>query len=270
MLPFYTSKTLLALKNEIESYTNIGKSLLMNTTLNYKYNVFPNNAPNTTPKIRYFGIGIGGTRFDAEKNALVPYIPKATDMDLYTPIPFRCVQVDNDLEEDERQRYRMRVRKTINGIDYYCYYLKVIDYTTPVSLITMTDLSSGNESVLELDSANLYPTPDPLVQIESLEEESEVNCYVETKLTITGSEVVEAINILYNGDLNKAMVNEIGLYMGEDQEVTLVEDSGPVAYIEAIYAQLAMHKCFMGYDFSNIDKTEEIIFRISSSSSFVL
>jgi len=265
MLPFYITKSLLAIKNEISNLTPIGETYDHNTTLNHKYDLFKNISPEGIPKIRYYGIGINGCRYVDEHNSLVPYVPKITDMDLYTPIPFRCVPVSNDLSAAERTLYRMRVMQTFGGIDYFCYYLKVITISTPDIVLAETDLTTGDETILVLDNSNLYPIPDELVVVDSLDVNKEGSAYVEGILTIMGFEVLEAINVIYEGDLTKAQISEIGLYSGEDKEVT-----SDITYTESIYTQLNVHKCMIAEDFSSqsINRTSNV--RLLSSANFII
>lgn len=265
MLPFYITKTLLTIKNEIANLTPIATSFDYDTTLNHKYSLFPIVPPVDAPKLKYFGMGINGCRYIDEHNAMIPYKPSVNNMDLYTPIPFRCVLATNDLTPTERAFYRMRVLQTIRGIDYFCYYLKLIDITTPDVILTETDLETGDETVLTLDNANLYPSPDELVIVGALDVNKEGSAYVEGVVTITGVEVLEAIDVIYEGDVTKAQVSEIGLYSGEDKEVT-----SDITYIESMYTQLSVHKCMINIDFSSSSTIQTSNIRLLSSANFIL
>jgi len=265
MLPFYITKTLAIIKTEIAGLTPVSASFDYDTTLNYKYSLFNNIPPEDSTTLKYFGIGVNGCRYVDEHNTLIPYVPEITDMDLYTPLPFRCVPITNDLTPVERANYRMRVLQNIKGVDYFCYYLKLIDITTPDVIFTETDLETGDETILTLDNANLNPSPNELVVVGVLDVSKEGSAYVEGTITITGAEVLEAINIMYDGDITKANISEIGLYSGEDKEVT-----SDITYNESMYTQLAVHKCFNNIDFSSASTIQTSNIRLLASANFIL
>lgn len=265
MLPFYVTKSLLSIKNEISFMTLTALDYNCNTTLNHKYSLFETLIVGNLPKIQYFGIGINGCRYDEELNSLVPYIPNAMNMDLYQPIPFRCVPISNDLTEIERANYRMRVQQNIGGVEYYCYYLKLIEFTTPNTILTETDIKTGDETVITLDNAFLNPVPNELSSVGILDVYKEGNAYVEGNLVITGVEVMEAITVFYNGDITKALISEIGLYSGQDKEVVV-----DITYTESIYTQLAIHKCQLPQDFSDINTVETSNIRLINNANFVI
>ena len=91
------------------------------------------------------------------------------------------------------------------------------------------------------------------------------------EVTVTGEEVAEAINVLYGGDFRLARVSEYGFYTGEDQLVSAL-DHESVAFdmTEAIYAQLATHRCTTGDDLSESATvvTNEIVYRNAQSLLF--
>ena len=121
----HTTKCVLRQLNEVQqAVPEASYTFRPETTLNHKYGVQNRVNPDMVPSLGYFGIGIGGC-YNANDGFLVTaHDPKAIEMDLYQPIPFRCVPVDEDLSDAERKFYRMRVRKDINGQAYFCYYLR--------------------------------------------------------------------------------------------------------------------------------------------------
>ena len=94
----------------------------------------------------------------------------------------------------------------------------------------------------------LTPVPSiPTVSGEVSGTMSEVNATLSLGLAWLGSEVLEAINIKYNGDMRRAKISEIGIYSGEDATVTGFDASGAsFSYVEAIYTQLAYKICNIG------------------------
>jgi hypothetical protein len=78
-------------------------------TLNNKTGSIENNGPSihlTKPHpVRYYGIGSGGC---VTVNGIRrPYIPKNTELDLYSPIPFRMVFSVDELAPVERLIYQI-------------------------------------------------------------------------------------------------------------------------------------------------------------------
>ena len=71
--------------------------LTLNNHLNIAVNA--NTLNGEVPKLRYFGVGIGGS-YNADDSILVSaYNPARTDMNLYRLIPIRCRPVDEDLSD---------------------------------------------------------------------------------------------------------------------------------------------------------------------------
>lgn len=213
-------------------------------TLNHKYGIHPTEVPSGPVKIRYFGIGIGGTYLANDEGDVIPYTPKQTDGDLYTPIPFRCVPITEDLSANQRQKYRMRVPMTINGQQYVAYYLKRFD-VSDISVTQVDPLDDQTEIPYELDPATLSPTPViPTTTGVQNTVRQEVNVSLDLILKINGREVFEAFNAIYNGDLSKAKVNEIALYRGEDRRLTgYTADNTPFEYTESVYTQMQFKQC---------------------------
>ena len=245
--------TILGAMNQFQAFADLEFVDDIRTTLNAKYNLFPDRHPTTVPMLRYFGIGIRGYQNTDGNQGARPFNPKATDMDLYTPIPIRCVPATNDLTQTERQRYRMRVRATYNGVEYICYYLKTIVWDPNHVELVQKD-TEDVETPYALDPSNLSPEPPTF----------EVGGSIDTNLNrvivratgvceITGAEVMEAVNVIYGADISKARISEMGFYTGCD--IGVDGDEQPVdgngVNKEAIYVQLCKKRCTLGTDLSD-------------------
>ena len=263
------SKTLLGVCRELEIFTDRKAANDIETTLNSKYNVFPERTPVQHTTLSYFGIGIGG-RFNVnDDNLTAPQPIKTTNMDLYRPIPFRCVPAEQDLTPDERAIYRMRTVETIRGEQYVCYYLKALDYLDEKVRLTETDPVTGSEKEHVLEVSELTPTP-PAQTPNGVEDRIEVNATVSVGLPITGKEVTEAVNVMFDGDLRRAVISEIGLYAGEDATVSTSDITGSnFTYTEAILAQLVAHYTFNGSDLSRPDSVFNPRLRIGKDDLIV-
>lgn len=247
------SKTLLGVSRELEIFTGRKAANCKEASLNSKYGVFPNRLPNQYTRLNYFGIGTGGRYNVNDDNLTAPHAVKTTNMDLYRPIPFRCVPAEQDLTDAERAPYRLRVPETIRGEEYICYYLKILEYLNEEVVLTETNPVTGNEEDHILDVSNLTPTP-PSTNINDPDEQVEINATVSVGLPITGKEVTEAVNVMFDGDLRRAVISEIGLYAGEDATVSVTDTTGSsFNYTEAILAQLVAHYTFNGSDLSQPD-----------------
>ena len=234
-------------------------------TLNRLFNVFPGeNLNGETPKLKYFGVGIRGC-YNADDGILQSaYNPKRTDMNLYSLIPIRCRPVDEDLSAAERSRYRLRVRKLINGNEYFCYYLKVLNYTSNEVKFKRVNITTGREEAYELDDNYLNPTPErPSTDTTIETSANSVIAYAEATVDVAASEVLEYIRVNYNGDTRYAKISELGFFTGVDVEVT----AGGVTYLESIHTQLYNHVTWLGANLTREGTTFESTFQINSNGS---
>lgn len=248
--------TVLGMLNQFHSFSSLSYQPNTETTINSKYNLNKDVIPSVVPILKYFGIGIKGFKNTDDETGAQAYRPKASNMDLYIPVPIRCVPVENDLTSTERQKYRMRIRQTFNGNDYFCYYLKMLTFPNgKVDMIQETP--DGVTSNYALNPANLTPTP-PALDTGTIINSNRVIVSVTGQVDLTGAEVLEAIDVIYAGDLSKARISELGFYTGEDRwvdgnEILTGTNSGTNR--EAIYVQLAKHACSLGVDLSQAGNT---------------
>ena len=138
--------------------------LTLNNHLNIAVNA--NTLNGEVPKLRYFGVGIGGS-YNADDSILVSaYNPARTDMNLYRLIPIRCRPVDEDLSDSERSKYRLRQRKTLaDGNEYFLYYLKVLNYDEGVKFKSMNfrEIINTQEHIdFDRDEATKEPTEEDM------------------------------------------------------------------------------------------------------------
>ena len=245
--------TILGAMNQFQSFADLTYTMDLRTTLNAKYGVLATTEPKEVPMLRYFGIGIRGYKNLDTIQSARPFNPKATDMDLYTPLPIRCVPATNDLSAAERANYRMRVRATYGSTEYICYYLKKINWD-PRTLELISKDADGVETPYALNSANLTPNPPEVSTGGTIDTNlNRVIVRATGVCEITGAEIMEAVNVIYNGDLEKARISEFGFYTGVEQNVD--ENEAPVeastGVYEAVYVQLAKKRCTLGTDLSD-------------------
>lgn len=275
-----STSTLLGILNQFHGASDLNYKTLLATTINSKRNVLSDIPPPSLPVLRYFGIGLNGFYNIDDGNGRAPHQPLPTNMDLYEPIPFRCVPVEEDLSAEERSKYRMRERVFKDGNYYYCYWLKLIEYyPREVTIIQRTP--SGAEDTFNIVdpstiAGKLMPVP-PTLSTGGLTPLSQNRLLVRATGTcpVTGAEVAEAINVLYDGNLNKALISELGFYTGcdiytvttetGDQPLRMGNNLVPVVIgteapseatsAEAVYVQLSKHRCFIGTELQNSGDT---------------
>lgn len=279
--PTRLTKTLLYSLLEAQATSNVDYRYFVNTTLNSKYNVRETDLPadGEKPTLNYFGIGITGFRNLDEGTLSAPLEPRSDHMDIFTPLPFRVRPINDDLSESERAKYRIRVKISLPGLgEFWAYYLKKIVYENDSVKIVETDDTTGVETIIdELDISRLNPDPaEASTTEEGLQSTGKSRSVIKDGvITITGEEVVEAIQYLYGGNLLRARISELGFYSGVDKNVPGESYSdggveGSINYIEAIYAQLAFHYTSTGSDFSDATKVSNQRLRTSSAESFLI
>lgn len=240
--------TLLAIENQLTAALGIQMNYRPGTTINTKRGVLADVVPEVVPRIRYFGIGIRGyANITSENNISQPFRPNATDCDLYEPIPFRCVT--DPLDDEEAKDYVMRDTVVINNTKYYRYWLKKIEFET-VS-VKLTKIKNKAEEEFTLDTTSLTPVPTDIYPRDVAEVQERVVASVTGICRVTGKEVTEVINAMYDGDMRRARISEIGTYSGIPYKVAKNEATGLPAAEEAAYVQLCTHKCLIGQQLSD-------------------
>lgn len=283
----YSTDTILGMINQYHAMLGHNKMdyvYMPNTTINKKYECFapvqtgdlwqniPRDANNNpvAPTIGYFGVGIRGfyniTADDEISPLSQPYAPKATEMDLYRPIPIRCVPKDYDLSASERAKYRMRTEMVIDGNTYICYWLKVLEFDSNINIVQID--GAGNETAYNIEEniSNLTPTPVAPTTPSVITGSSKVVISANLKCELEGREVLEAINTIYHGDLRRARISEWGIYTGGDAVV----QNGDLRYTEALYVQLAAKRCTTGVDMSNSSAVQQEILTIQNGNLLLL
>lgn len=261
LLPEFAVKTIIADYDMLEAILPTGSYKIdPKTTLNTLYNNF--NAitdVRSVPPIAYFTMGIDGFVNIGDKNQATPYIPKSDEFGLYTPLPFRVVEIDQDLTTAERNQYRMRVRITHKGQQYFAYYLKCITVVDNVAEIVRIDPATKQEIPYEFNTTQLTPTPQiPETSGVQSGDITSIIARKRIKINITGNEVYEAINVLYDGDLRNAKISELGLVSGVDRVVDSYDGANnSMKYTEAVCARLMYKLCNLGTVFTSASQVLE-------------
>ena len=163
-------------------------------------------------KVGYFCVGTGGINIPSP---LVLAKPHNYETRLYNMIPFRCVPVsEGDLPAAERSKYRLRCRETINGVEYYTYYLKKF---TPIDdKVSMTKSNGHEYTPVYNDSEPVSPSsPDdhPLAG-------DSIFTYVSLELMIEDIDVKEYMRAINSeNSLVGAFISEFGLVIANEKTV---------------------------------------------------
>lgn len=219
-----------------------------NSSLNQKFDLFPNEIFNSgeTPTVKYLTIGNGGHTASMGVDGLplinpVPHSPRHAA--LYNHLPFIIREVTDDLTPAERLMYRLRVPRTIDSVNYVCYYAKVLDLSMVEPKIELRNNTNGiitatdfTPSLADLNpvkpvipvNGNITSTGNYLASTAKIE-------FVMNETEIT--ELLNACNIIYGSD-NYAFISEIGLCSGVDRSLMGNFGGPPSAYTEAVGVQI--------------------------------
>lgn len=236
-------------------------------TLNNDLNIFPNEPITTRPKLRYYGVGIRGA-YNADDGILSSaYNPSKLNMGLYTPIPLRCVPVDEDLTDADRAQYRLRQRKTIKGQEYFLYYLKALEFLSGVKYKRVN--ADGTEEPYELDPSYLHPEPIKMSTDATLiTNNATIVAYCEARVSVYADEVLEYIRAAFDGDTRYAKISEMGFFTGVDKEVSgSTGQNVPITYTEAIYTMLQTHMTNVGFPLTHSGMSYSSNFEITSEGA---
>ena len=244
--------TILGSMIHLSSFLPTSFPILLNTTLNYKYDVLKEVPPTTVPKLQYFGIGKKGAYCTSTNDMVhVKYSPDSRNMDLYDPIPILVLTEaeDRNMSWDQKKLYRLR--KVEDG--YVKYYLKKIVWD-PETVQVIQLAADGAESEFVFSSDYLRPEAPVASQIGGAELTSSTRIIVRAlgKCDVSYKELEQTINLL--GNDNYIEISEFGFYTG--CETFLDADGVPIEgeipenddlidgaqRIEATYVQLAKHK----------------------------
>lgn len=263
--PEYATPTLFYTNMQLAATLPLNPVIDLATTINHKRAIQPTATPSQYPtKILYVGVGRGGAQ-NANDGCLQYAKPSlAQNGDLYAPLPVRCRLLTDDLTAAERTKYRMRQVVEINQYMYALYWLKVISYTDQTLSFTQTD-AKGLEVPYTYDYANMSPTA-PVVSTNGVVTDTTgaVSASASIPVYFTADEIQEVVSVFDNGNINGAIINEIGLYQGEDRSVKAYDATNTeFTMTEAIYTQLAYHYTSQNVSFTNNANILDMALRIS-------
>ena len=224
-------------------------TILPNSTLNQKFNLFPNEVPglNEYPVLGYLGIGNKGATYDVTTSGYVlttpqPHLPRHAS--LYNFIPFVIRDITNDLNSTERLKYRLRVPVAIGGNQYVAYYLRTLAID---DIIPAVELRNVNNGIITTNSSSpalsdLSPVPPDLSNVNLNNPNGD---YLVSTAKVTFilnqqdiNEILQACDIMF-GDARYAVINEIAMVHGVDKVLRGTFGNTVSNYTDVISAQVA-------------------------------
>ena len=226
-------------------------TVLNNSTLNQKFNLFQNEVPgiNEYPAIGYIGIGNKGASYDVTSNGFVLTTPiqhLARHASLYNFLPFVVRGVNDDLSSTERLKYRMRVPITVGGASYVAYYLRAL---TISDVIPTVEIRNVDGETIRTDPftptlSDLSPIP-PDISNTNINTPNGDYLTSSAKISFTLNQsdiqnILDACNLVY-GDPRYAVINEIALVTGIDKVLQGSFGNTTSSYTDVIVAQVAAY-----------------------------
>lgn len=221
---------------------------LANSTLNEKFNVQRDALPYDGERLttRYFAIGLNGAMYERDaatgifRTKFHHYKPDQAS--LFKPVPFVSRRVDNDLEPEERAKYRMRTVQTLKGVPTALYWLRVLDFDgNPADFEHRTVIDGRPKSnPWKPVAENLNPVPMDLEVSTTLVNGDEYLAVSKKfKLEFTPRDIEEILNVgsMLYGDSSLMELSEFALVSGVDRIVPGDFNGLLANYTEVIYAQ---------------------------------
>lgn len=196
--------------------------------LNNGMNIVPEYDPVTETrdmKIGLLMIGRGGHGMQVDEDGEISpstYPHKATHTGMFQPIPFIARLIDNDLTEEEREIYRLRVTGERDNQTYVFYFGRKLPELTEGIIEVLETVEDGKV----VNSIPYEATVNDLKPIhEDLSTDSEgiyLRTYIPTQVDFTPEQIDEikyACEIIY-GTENKAVISELAFCFGIDKPIT--------------------------------------------------
>lgn len=242
------TRTIYGARLQSLQYFGLPYTHVNHTTLNEKFDIFPDQRPEPgeMPRNRYFVIGNRGHRnaVGADGFPLTDELQhQPSDGALFSHLPFILRRVSEDLSPSERAKYCLRKAVTFNATNYYAYYGKRLDLaqSEPSMLSNVVDLGNTTTTPFIPSGANLNPTiPNipPTGAVVTSGDYLSVSTLIDLSLDEADiAELMEVAAIIY-GDEKYAIVSEMGVVAGVDKILT---GPGGVNYNEVVEAQITTH-----------------------------
>lgn len=246
---YSTVKTIYHTNLELLKALNKPFSVIEHSTLNEKFGVEVDTLlpDNVYPELSYIAIGRGGHRgrLAADGSTLIDILQhNIKHAALYEHLPFIMRETNNDLSAANRLKYGMRRLEEHNGVKYFVYYLKKLNYNSSypnISELTVVDGVVTTEEYIPLP-AQLNPEP-ILYSTGTSNVSTGKHISVQSTINLVLSEsdiaeIISAVEIIY-GDSSYATISELATVTAITRTVESVLGGINVSYDEALAAQVA-------------------------------
>ena len=225
---------------------------LENTTLNEKFSVLQSEeVPNDYPVITGFVIGIGGTPMIEGNENYVLNEHSPIDGALFEHVPFIMRPIEADLNDSERENYRLRVIEIINNRQYVSYYMKVANSfvinNNFYTIKTVYDGTSVSSPSLTVFDNNVETILNPVPRPRRLDYKYSKGCEYISKLCklnfiLTSLEQEEIKNALAIKNKESRLLTELGVCTGVTKDCHYGKESmiTQIAYHVPINFDLAV------------------------------
>jgi len=196
-----------------------------NTTLNEKFNMGNNKEPiDGVPTLKYFVIGNGCAAVgNPSTGKFVNSSHDPLSAALYNHTPVMAKPITSRLTIKEREKYRLRVETTLNGVAYELYYAKLLEVNSLVhtSLVALTArtikrYSYNDDKLMNPINTGAIPKGDKYIQVSN-----------DVKLILTIDElkkIKNSIKIIAAHENNSVPVyniNEMAICTGVDKDMSV-------------------------------------------------
>lgn len=256
-------------------YQKIPMSILPHTTLNERWNIFPDSLPDKTEysAARYLAVGIGGQMLSAGAGGRMRIDPSQhlpTDAGLWDQVPFVMRELSNDLNVTERARYALRRIEEHNGVPYICYYLRRLDMTGISTQLIYKNVIDGVEKTAPWvpTSDNLNPKPQTLVANGTNTTTGDyISATTPNKFIINESEITELLNVgnILLGGPEYMILTEAALVAGVDRSVPVTGGGNETFTFSEVIAAQCVNFIAVAYPLLMVNKTIEIDFDIGAT-----
>lgn len=197
--------------NALELSIKLGKEYtpILNTTLNDKYNINTPLPDTGTYELKFFSLGLNSdVEYSIKRH-------KSTDGALFEHLPIYMYPV-NESPNVTTDSYRLKTIETYGGVEYYCYYGKLLNSSiTNVNLVKMENIDDNVtlSYITEMDSEVLNPIYETDITTDVCMAMDKV--YV----NLTNDEItrIKSYALLIYG-LSDFRISEIGLMHGIDNK----------------------------------------------------
>lgn len=217
------------------------------STLNEYFNIRSGASipANQQPRMDYLVIGRGGKGVEmdgANEPLFYTKLHKITHARLFTHLAFVARDVNDDLDETARERFRLRRLENHGGVDKFIYYGLKTSFNAGNIIREKVDLTGGSPVITPYVPTNSQLSPTPVSISNSVVNMSSgihIVTYIPTTVTLSPddiSEIINAAEVMF-GSPRYATINEMATVQGVDQTVSSTDGGISVSYKEVIAAQ---------------------------------